>query len=149
MLYDILLFVHVFAAIALLGPTYLSPVLSKLRGDPPSPAILRVEAAISRYGAVFAVVALLTGGWLIGVSPITSDGRFAGATWLHIGMFLFFVAAGLATGFVGPRVKKALAAAESGDAATARRLLAPIEGGVGPLVGLLGAVIVYLMVVKP
>lgn len=149
MLYKVLLFVHVFTAIALLGPTYLLPFLVKLRGDPPSPAILRVEAVIERQVTVFAVVALLSGGWLIGVSPFTKDGGFAEARWLHLGMFLFFVAAGLATGYAAPRGRKALRAAERGDAETARKILDPLDKVVGPTLGLLGAAIVYLMINKP
>jgi len=146
--YKILLFVHVMAAIALLGPTYLAPVLAKMRGNPPSPAILWVEAAMHRYGTAFVVVALLSGGWLIGVSPVTKD-AFGEAQWLHLGMFLFFVAAGLVTGFIGPRLKKALAAVDRGDGETAAQLLEPVDKVVGPILGVTAAVIVYLMIAKP
>lgn len=148
-MYKVLLFVHVMAAIALLGPTYLAPALARMRGTPPSPAILRVESAMHRYGTAFVVVALLSGGWLIGVSPLTRDGGFGEARWLHLGMLLFFVAAGVVTGYVGPRLKKALAASDRGDGAEAARLLEPVDKVVGPILGVTGAVIVYLMLNKP
>ena len=35
-MYNFLKFIHVFAAIAMLGPTYVLPALMKMRGDPPS-----------------------------------------------------------------------------------------------------------------
>jgi hypothetical protein len=147
--YNVLLFVHVFAAVALLGPNYLGPALAKLRGDPPSPVILRVESVMGRYGAAFFVVALLSGGWLIGLSPFTKDGGFKDARWLHVSIGLWFIAAGVVTGYINPRVKKALAAAEGGEGAEAKRLLAPVDTVAGPVVGVLAAVILYLMLLKP
>ena len=148
-MYQLLLFLHVFSVVALLGPTYLGPALAKLRGNPPAPAVLRVEAVIGRYAAAFYVIAFLTGGALITLSPATKDGGFVHARWLHLGIALWFVAAGVATGYITPRVKKALTAAERGDGTEAQRLLAPVDAVAGPVVGLLAAVIIYLMLVKP
>jgi hypothetical protein len=147
--YQLLIFVHVFSVVALLGPTYLGPALAKLRGNPPSPAILRVEAVMCRYAAAFYVVAFLTGAGLITLSPATKDGGFVHARWLHLGIGLWFVAAGVVTGYITPRVGKALAAAEQGDGAEARRLMAPVDTVAGPVAGVLAAVIVYLMLAKP
>jgi hypothetical protein len=102
-----------------------------------------------RYGAAFYVVAFLTGGALIPLSPATRDGGFLHAQWLHLGIGLWFVAAGVVTGYITPRVKKALAAAEGGDGGEAKRLLVPVDTVAGPVAGVLAAVIVYLMLVKP
>ena len=55
----------------------------------------------------------------------------------------------LATGYITPRVKKAQAAAAQGDGAEAKRLMAPVDAVASPAVGVLAAVIVYLMVAKP
>ena len=147
-MYKVLLWIHVFTAIALLGPTFLAPVVARMRGNPPSPQILQVEAAMQRYGTIFVVVALLSGGWLIGLSPFTKD-RFGEARWLHLGMLLYFIAAGLVTGYIGPRLKKARAAVDRGDGGEANQLLEPVDKVVGPVVGVFVAVIVYLMVNKP
>ncbi len=148
-MYQLLLFLHVVSAVILLGPFYLGPVLARLRGNPPSPLILQAEATICRYGAAFFVVALVTGGALIGLSPVTKDGGFKTAHWLHLGIALWFVAAGVLTGYITPRVRKAQTAAQAGDGAEVKRLLAPVDAVAGPLVGVLGAVIVYLMLAKP
>jgi hypothetical protein len=147
--YNVLLFLHVFAAVVLLGPNYLGPALAKLRGDPPSPVILRVEAVMGRYGSAFFVIALLTGVWLITLSPFTKDGGFKEARWLHISIALWFIAAGVVTGYINPRVRKALAAADRGDGGEAKRLLAPVDALASPVVGVLAAVILYLMLAKP
>lgn len=146
-MYKFLLFVHVFAAIAMLGPVFLSPALMKMRGDPPSVLILRVELLIEKYVTGFTVVALATGAGLMSTSPLLED-RIGEAVWLHIAMTLFLIAAGIGTGFMSPRVRKAVKAAEAGDAAEARRLMAPVDK-VGPVLGVLVAAILYLMVIKP
>jgi uncharacterized membrane protein len=147
-MYNLLLFLHVLSVIAGLGPTYALPGLMKLRGDPPSAAVLRAEAVISRYATIALAVILVTGIGLISTSPYVK-GQFGDAHWLHLGIALFVVLAGLGTGYAAPRMRKAVAAAEAGDGAGVRRLLDPLDKVVGPILGLLGAVIVYLMLVKP
>lgn len=147
-MYKFLIFIHVFAAIAMLGPTYLLPALMKMRGDPPSVTVLRIEYLIEKYVTGFTVVALVTGIGLISTSPLVKD-DFGEATWLHIAITLFIVYAGLGTGFAGPRMRKAVKAGEAGDTAEVRRLLDPIDKVVGPILGLLAAAILYLMLIKP
>jgi len=146
--YKLFLFIHVFAAIAMLGPVFLSPALMRMRGDPPSATILRVEHLIEKYLTGFTVVALATGAGLMSTSPLLED-RIGEAIWLHIAVTLFFVAAGLGTGFVNPRVRKAVKAAEAGDAAEVRRLMDPVDKVVGPVLSVLVAAILYLMLMKP
>ena len=147
-MYKVLIFIHVFASIAMLGPTYLLPALMKMRGDPPSVTVLRVEALVSRYVTGFVVVALVTGIGLISTSPLVKD-DFGEAKWLHIAITLFLVAAGLSTGYAAPRMRKAVKAGEAGDTAEVRRLLDPLDKVVGPVLGLLTAAILYLMLIKP
>ncbi len=147
-MYKFLLFVHVFAAIAMLGPIFLTPGLMRMRGDPPSVTILRVEYLIERYATGFTVVALATGAGLMSTSPLLED-RIGEAVWLHIAVTLFFIAAGIGTGFVGPRVRKAVLAAEVGDAGEVRRLMEPVDKFAGPVLSVLVAAILYLMLIKP
>jgi len=146
--YQLLLFLHVFAVIAMLGPTYALPAFMKLRSDPPSPVLLRAENLIGRFATWGLVVILVTGIGLISDSPAVK-GHFGDAHWLHLAIALFVVLAGLATGFAGPRMRKAVQAAEAGDGAGVRTLLDPLDKVVGPILGVLTAVIVYLMLAKP
>ena len=148
MLYKVLLFLHVLAVIVGLGPTFALPGLVKLRGDAPSPAVLRVEYVIGRYASIGLGVILLTGLGLISESPAVIGG-FGEARWLHIAITLFLVYAGLATGYAAPRMRKAVNAAQAGDAAGVQRLLDPLDKVVGPILGLLMAAILYLMLIKP
>ncbi len=147
-MYQLLLFLHVFAVIAMLGPTYALPAFMKLRSDPPSPVLLRAENLIARFATWGLVVILVTGIGLISDSPAVK-GHFGDAHWLHLAIALFVVLAGLATGFAGPRMRKAVQAAEAGDGAGVRTLLDPLDKVVGPILGVLTAVIVYLMLAKP
>lgn len=145
-MYKPLLVIHVLSVVALLGPLYLQPMLARMRGNPFSGQILRVEALIGRYFAAFAVVALLSGGWLIGE---VFEGNFADARWLHVGMAVFFVMAGIGTGFCVPRTHKALVAAEAGDQETARKLMEPVDKVAVPVLAVLGVAVLYLMLIKP
>jgi uncharacterized membrane protein len=147
-MYKVLLFLHVFAAIAMLGPVFLLPALMRMRGDPPSVTVLQVEYLIDKYATGFTVVALVTGAGLMSTSPLLED-RIGEAVWLHIAITLFVIVAGLGTGFVNPRVRKAVKAAEAGDAAEVRRLLDPVDKVVGPVLSILVAAILYLMLIKP
>jgi uncharacterized membrane protein len=147
-MYKLLLFLHVLSVIVGIGPTFALPGLMKLRGDAPSPAVLRVEYIISRYASIGLGVILVTGLGLISESPAVI-GQFGDARWLHIAIALFVIYAGLGTGFAAPRMRKAVAAAEAGDADGVRRLLDPLDKVVGPILGLLLAAILYLMLIKP
>ena len=140
-MYRPLLFIHVLSAVALLGPTYLLPLLAHVRGNPPSEQILKVEALIGKYFGAFAAVSLLSGGWLIGE---VFEGNFGDARWLHVAMAIFFVMAGVGTGFCVPRIHKAEAAAKAGDVEAARRIMEPVDR-----VAVLGVVVLYLMLIKP
>src|SRR5919197_5390466 len=110
-MYKLLLFLHVLSVIVGLGPTFALPGLMKLRGDAPSPAVLRVEYIISRYASIGLGVILLTGLGLISESPAVFIDGFGKARWLHISIALFLVYAGLGTGFAAPRMRKAVTAA--------------------------------------
>lgn len=147
-MYQFLLFLHVFAVIAMLGPTFALPAFMRLRGDPPSPVLLKAENVIGRFATWGLVVILVTGIGLISDSPAVK-GHFGDAHWLHLAIALFVVLAGLATGFAGPRMRKAVQAAEAGDGAGVRALLDPLDKVVGPILAVLTAVIVYLMLAKP
>ena len=148
-MYKILLFLHVLAVIVGVGPTFALPGLMKLRRDEPSPALLQAEYVISRYASIGLGVILLTGLGLISESPAVFLGGFGEARWLHIGITLFVIYAGLGTGYAAPRMRKAVTAAQAGNATEVRRLLDPLDKVVGPILGVLLAAILYLMLIKP
>jgi len=149
-MYTFMLVVHVLAAIALLGPTFLLPALPKLVGSPSPHPVLQVVGHIEQRVTAFAVVQLVTGLGLIFTDEleyVRSD--FLGQWWLWSSMALFVIAAGIGTGFNAPRVRKAVAASAAGNSAEAEELLAPIDKVTGPILGVMATVIIVLMVWQP
>ena len=108
------------------------------------------EAGHRRSRRVTILVLLLSGivGGLWVIGPYLFAGR-DDPTAIDSGPVRRAVLAGLGTGYAAPRMRKALKAGEAGDAAEVRRLLDPLDKVVGPILGVLTAVIVYLMLVQP
>jgi hypothetical protein len=149
-MYTLLLVVHVLAAIALLGPTYLLPFMPKLVGTPAPHPAMQVIGHIERRVTLFVVVQLVTGLGLIFTDELEYLREdFGNQWWLWVSMVLFVVAAGIGTGFNVPRTRKALEASAAGDSETAAKLIEPMEKITGPLLGVIGTVIIVLMVWQP
>ena len=147
-LYRILLFVHVVAAVMLLGPLFAHPLVKTFRGTPLIPNVLKIEEALARLHVIGVVVMLLTGGWLITESPAT-DGRFGEATWLHLSLLLYVAWAGVTTGALVPALRKARAAQETAGDDEANRLLDLVDLRWVPVTAALVAVLTFLMTYKP
>ncbi len=149
-MYTLMLVVHVLAAIALLGPTYLLPFMPKLVGTPTPHPAMQVIAHIERRVTLFVVVQLVSGLGLLFTDELEYlRDDFGAQWWLWVSMILFVVAAGIGTGYNVPRTRKALEASAAGDTETATKLLEPMEKVTGPLLGVLGTVIIVLMVWRP
>ena len=146
-LYRVLLFVHVVAAIMLLGPLFAHPLVKTFRGNPVLANVLKIEEALARLHVIGVVLMLVTGGWLIAESPATDD--FGEATWLHISLVLFVAWAGLTTGGLVPTIRKARAAHESGGDQAAAPLLNKIDNLWVPLVSASVALLTFFMTYKP
>ena len=147
MLGDIVLFVHVLAGIVLLGPSGALPFLGRVRGSPPSPAVLRWADIMERQVAIFFGLQLLTGVALIFLRHYNRD--FGAARWLHVSLVLFVIAAAVAVGYNRPRVHRARRLAEVGRPEEAERMLHPVEKTTGAVLGVLITAIVWLMVTRP
>lgn len=143
----LVMFVHVLSAIALLGPMFVFPFLPRVVTAPYPTPVLRVMRLIEDMVLLFLVVQLATGVWLIWLGHWSDD--FSAAKWLQVSIGLFVIAAGLGSGFLRPRLKRALQLSERGDDAGAMKVLEPSEKIVGPLLVVLAVVITFLMVYKP
>ena len=147
-LYRILLFVHVVAAVMLLGPIFAHPLVRTFRGNPIIANVLKIEEALARIHVIGVIVMLVTGGWLITESP-TTDGRFGDATWLHLSLVLYVAWAGVTTGGLVPALRKARSAHETGGDQQATPLLDLIDNRWIPITSALVAMITFLMTFKP
>jgi hypothetical protein len=148
-----LIVVHVLSAIIGIGATFtfgvLGAVQSKVEG-PGALALLEANEAIEkRLVYPFALGLLpLSGALMIFARGWRND--FWSHTWLWIAIILYICAAGLATGVLGPGVRKLIAMARSGQAGTPEFMgIVRIQQRLGPVTSLLAAVIVVLMVWKP
>jgi uncharacterized membrane protein len=147
MLDDVVLFVHVLATIVLLGPSGALPFLGRVRGSPPSTAVLRWADIMERQVAIFFGLQLLSGVALIFLRDYHRD--FGGARWLHASLVLFLAAGAVAVGYNRPRVHRARRLAEAGRGDDSERALRPVERVTGAVLGVLITAIVWLMVTRP
>jgi hypothetical protein len=158
--YQLVVFVHVVAVIVAFGPTFAFGVIQATaeRLHPRSvPFALTVMKRISQ-GIVIpvAVVVGITGIY----QAIDGPFEFDDDQWMSIGMTLYFVMLGLALWVYRPSVMdRAIAAAQQSVTAAGPdgqvelsdeyRDITRVPNLMGPVLGLLVVVIVYLMEIKP
>ena len=150
--YSIGLFIHVFAVVLAFGPTFAYGIIFSVMPKYPrsAPVLFETIRKVDNYlvnPAMFVV--LLAGIYLL------ADGHWdSGEAFITIGFIAIIALIGLQHGFFRPQGRKAQELAErdlkAGDTFSAefeevsRRL-----GTVGPIAGLIVAVTIFFMVVKP
>lgn len=141
---NVVLFVHILAAIALLGPVFLIPLISAtFKGKPPNP-VITIMSMIERQAMQFVPFQLITGFWLVGMQKGDKW-----SMWLIISIVLF-VGVGLVAFFVNrPKMNAALQAMHGGNDLKAIELLRIPTKVTGPILALTTMVILFLMVAKP
>lgn len=151
--YSVGLFVHVLAVVLTFGPTfgYGFFVAAAEANDPRSvPTVLRGIQQVDRFLVSPGLIVVL----LAGVYMLADADLDAGEAWVTVGFVAILVLFGMAHGYFRPNTRKALELAERdlgrGDtlsdeyAAVARKL----ETG-GKIAGLIVAIAIFFMVVKP
>lgn len=139
---NVVVFVHVLLAVAMLGPVLLLPSISAtFRNKPPAP-VIRLIGVIQRQFVQFLVLQLLTGLWLV---HLGDDGWGA---WVIVSLVLVAVMAVLAVVVDRPKLAAASAAAGTNDLTAVEALRIPLKV-TAPIQLLLAAVVLYLMVAKP
>jgi len=151
--YGVGLFIHVLAVVLAFGPTfgYGFFVATAERDDPRSvPTVLRAIQKVDRYLVQPGLlVVLLAGLYLLSKGDVS-----AGESWVSVGFLAIVVLFGLSHGLFRPQTAKALALAESdlksGDALGAEyEAISKRLENAGRLAGLIVAVTIFFMVVKP
>jgi membrane protein implicated in regulation of membrane protease activity len=150
--YSVGLFIHIMAVVLAFGPTFGYGLLFSVLPNYPgaTPAILAGIQKIDRYLVTPGMVVLLLAGiYLLVEGPWESSEAF-----ITIGFVAIAVLFGLQHGFFRPHVRRAKELAERdlerGDTlgeefqAVAQRL-----GTVGPIAGLIVAVTIFFMAVRP
>lgn len=138
--YNLVLFLHVVAVLVAMAPAVAHPImfeLEKRRDDGDMVALSQRVASASRFYAIAVVVAGVIGFGLVSMSGGLIEW---GDTWVWLSIVVWVALNGVLHGAMIP-AEKALA---GGD----RAALTKIER-VGPVLGVLVLVLIYLMTVKP
>jgi uncharacterized membrane protein len=151
--YGVGLFLHVLAVVLAFGPTfgYGFFIATAERDDPRSvPTILRAIQQVDRFLVQPGLVVVLVAGiYMLAKADIS-----ASESWVSVGFLAIIVLFGLSHGLFRPQTAKALALAEhdleAGDVLGAEyTAISKRLENAGKLAGLIVAVTIFFMVVKP
>lgn len=151
--YSIGLFIHVLAVVLTFGPTYGYAffVTAAEESSPRSvPTVLRGILTIDRYLVTPGLIVIL----LAGIYMLIDAEISAGESFVTVGFIAIVVLFGMAHGFFLPQTRQALELAESdlakGDALSPEyeAISKKLETG-GKIAGLIVAITIFFMVVKP
>ena len=150
--YELGKFIHVLAVVVGLGATFAYAVFMAFadRFNPAaSSTVLRASQISDRFLVTPALILILvTGIYMI------SDADIEGESWVTVGFLAVFILLGLTHAFFGPRIRKAIDLVERDMAgggepsAEYQQLTKQIAIG-GQIAGLIIAVTIFFMVVKP
>lgn len=138
--YNIVLFLHIVAVLVAMAPAVVHPILfemEKRRDDGDVVALGRRVAATGRIYAIAVIVAGVIGFGLISMSDSLIEW---GDTWVWLSILVWIALNGVLHGAMLP-AERSLG---DGD----RSAMAKIER-VGPILGVMVLVLIYLMTVKP
>lgn len=151
--YGIGVFIHVLAVVVAFGATFAFPVFvaAAERTSPQSlPTVLRGIMSVDRMLVTPGMVILL----LAGIYLVADAGISMGEPFISVGFLAIIVLFGMSHGFFLPRTRQALTLAErdlaAGDELSAeyQAVARQIELG-GKIAGLIIAITIFFMVVKP
>ena len=150
--YELVKFIHVLAAVVGLGVTFGYGVFMGYadRFAPQSSSVmLRASLVSSRYIVTTGLVLLL----LTGIYMV-ADANIEGESWVVVGFIAVFVLLGMVHGFFAPRTRRAIELAErdtanGGDLSPEYQQLSKQLALGGQIAGLITALTIFFMVVKP
>jgi len=146
-------FVHVLAVVLAFGPAFgyaFFMGFADSKAPASVPAVLRVARMSDRFLVTPAMIVLLASG----IYTMANGDISASESWITVGFIAIIVLFGMVHGFFGPRYSKGIELAERDLAAGGelgpqyRAVSAQIARG-GQIAGLIVAVTIFFMVVKP
>ncbi|MDQ6687100.1 MAG: DUF2269 family protein [Actinomycetota bacterium] len=147
-MYKLLLFLHLLAAIFAIGPLVHATTTASRGLRTGDPMATRYAARMARIYAYTSVLVVVIGFGLMSTKDPETHQAVASFTdlWIWLSVILWLVAVGLTLGVVAPSLDKATAAL--GGTGSASSLTGRVAAA-GGAVGLIFAVIVFLMVFQP
>jgi Na+/proline symporter len=147
------LFIHVLAVVLAFGPTFAYGIFigfADTKAPVAVPAVLRAVNLTNVYLVTPAMIVVLAAGIYL-----LSEGNIsASESWVQVGFVAIVVLFGLLHGFFVPRTRKAVLFAErdlaaGGELSAEYSSLSAQMARVGQVAGLIVAVTIFFMVVKP
>lgn len=151
--YSVGLFIHVLAVVLAFGPTFgygFFIGFADSKAPAAVPAVLSAINLTNRYLVTPAMVVVLAAGFYL-----LADGDIAASeSWVQVGFVAIAVLFGLVGGYFIPRTRKAIELAErdlaaGGELSDEYRRLSAQMARIGQVAGLIVAVTIFFMVVKP
>ena len=152
--YNVGLFIHVLAVVLAFGPTFGYGIFigfAETRAPNAVPAVLKAVNLTNRYLVTLAMVVVLAAGFYL----LAEGDISASESWVQVGFVAIAILFGLVGGFFVPRTRKAIELAErdltagGGELSHEYRKVSAQMARVGQLAGLIVAVTIFFMVVKP
>jgi uncharacterized membrane protein len=146
-------FIHVLAVVLAFGPTFgyaFFMGFADSKAPVSVPAVLRAAQLSDRYLVTPAMIVVLAAGFYL-----LADGDIsAGESWVTVGFVAIVILFGMVHGFFAPRYRKGIELAErdlggGGDLSDEYRAVSRQIARGGQIAGLLIAVTIFFMVVKP
>ena len=151
--YNVGLFIHVLAVVLAFGPTFgfgFFVGLAEAQSPASVPTVLRATNMTGRFLVTPGMIVLLAAGiYLMAKGDIS-----ASESWITVGFIAIILLFGLVHGVIIPRTRKAIELAErdlgaGGKLGPEYRRLSSQIARIGQLAGLIVAVTIFFMVVKP
>lgn len=147
------LFIHVLAVVLAFGPTFAYGIFigyADSKAPVAVPAVLSAINLTNRYLVTPAMVVVLAAGFYL----LSKGNISASESWVQVGFVAIAILFGLVGGYFVPRTRKAIELAErdlaaGGELSDEYRKLSTQMARVGQLAGLIVAVTIFFMVVKP
>ncbi len=152
--YNVGLFIHVLAVVLAFGPTFGYGIFigfAETKAPNAVPAVLKAVNLTNRYLVTLAMVVVLAAGFYL----LAEGDISASESWVQVGFVAIAILFGLVGGFFVPRTRKAIELAErdltagGGELSHEYRKVSAQMARVGQLAGLIVAVTIFFMVVKP
>lgn len=138
--YNIVLFAHIVAVLVAMAPAVVHPILFEMEKRRDDGDAVALAGRIAPTGRIYAIAVIVAGVIGFGLISMSESAIGWGDTWVWLSIVVWIALNGVLHGAMLP-AERALA---DGD----RSAMAKIER-VGPALGLMVLVLVYLMTVKP
>jgi uncharacterized membrane protein len=151
--YSVGLFIHVLAVVLAFGPTFGYGFFIGFADNRAPAAVPAVHRAV-RMANLFLVTPAMIVVLAAGLYLVAKEDLSMSESWITVGFVAIIVLFGLVHGFFNPRTRKAIELSErdltaGGELSDEYRRVSAQMAGVGQLAGLIVAVAIFFMVVKP